>query len=161
MAEIGGPWPLLDLRTLHKIVIYAIENYFSLAKWPPLLSIASSASESYCLHQILKITQSCTVFYEWRAPQLLRNVHNYKTIKWTIKWTIKCWNDHSVIACKLTLYCTATDKDKNKTDTVNMSTGIDNFRYHSWLTGVRSWISKLVESCFPLSGSTVCRSLVG
>ena len=27
------------------IVIFEIENHFSLAKWPPLLSVASSASE--------------------------------------------------------------------------------------------------------------------
>ena len=31
-----GPWPLLNLRPLHRIVIFAIENHFSLAKWPPL-----------------------------------------------------------------------------------------------------------------------------
>ena len=42
--EARGPWPLLNLRTLHRIVIFAIENHFSLAKWPPLLSVASSAS---------------------------------------------------------------------------------------------------------------------
>ena len=40
----GGPWPLLNLRSLHRIVIFAIENHFSLAKWPLLLSVASSAS---------------------------------------------------------------------------------------------------------------------
>ena len=47
-AEIGwqgGPWPLLNLRTPHRIVIFAIENHFSLAKWPPILSVASSASK--------------------------------------------------------------------------------------------------------------------
>ena len=43
-AEIGGPWPLLNLRPLHRIVIFAIENHLSLAKWPPLLSVASSTS---------------------------------------------------------------------------------------------------------------------
>ena len=32
-----GPWPLLNLRPLHRIAIFAIENHFSLAKWPPLL----------------------------------------------------------------------------------------------------------------------------
>ena len=42
--EARGPWPLLNLRPLHRIVIFAIENHFSLAKWPPLLSVASSAS---------------------------------------------------------------------------------------------------------------------
>ena len=31
----GGPWPLLNLRPLHRTVIFAIENHFSLAKWPP------------------------------------------------------------------------------------------------------------------------------
>ena len=40
-----GPWSLLNLRPLHRIVIFAIENHFSLAKWPPLLSVASSASD--------------------------------------------------------------------------------------------------------------------
>ena len=30
-----GPWPLLNLWPLHRIVIFAIENHFSLAKWPP------------------------------------------------------------------------------------------------------------------------------
>ena len=40
----GGPCPLLNLRPLYRIVIFAIENHFSLAKWPPLLSVASSAS---------------------------------------------------------------------------------------------------------------------
>ena len=48
MAEIGGqggPWPLLNLMPLHRIVIFAIENHFSfLVKWPPLLLVASSAS---------------------------------------------------------------------------------------------------------------------
>ena len=50
MAEIGGPegpWPLLNLRPLHRIVIIAIENHFTLAKWPPLLSVASSTSEAF------------------------------------------------------------------------------------------------------------------
>ena len=37
-----GPWPLLNLRPLLRNVIFAIENHFSLAKWPPLLSVASS-----------------------------------------------------------------------------------------------------------------------
>ena len=36
----------LNLRPLHRNVIFAIENHFSLVKWPPLLLIASSASES-------------------------------------------------------------------------------------------------------------------
>ena len=40
----GGPWPLLNLRPLHRIVIFAIENHFSLIKWPSLLSVTSSAS---------------------------------------------------------------------------------------------------------------------
>ena len=35
----GGLWPLLNLRLLHRIVIFAIENHFRLAKWPPLLSV--------------------------------------------------------------------------------------------------------------------------
>ena len=35
----GGPWPLLNLRLLHRIVIFAIENHFRLAKWPPLFSV--------------------------------------------------------------------------------------------------------------------------
>ena len=38
----GGPgrlWPLLNLRPLHRIVILAIENHFSLAKWSPLFSV--------------------------------------------------------------------------------------------------------------------------
>ena len=43
-AEIGGPEPLLNLTPFHRNVIFAIENHFSLAKWPPLLSVASSAS---------------------------------------------------------------------------------------------------------------------
>ena len=30
-AEIGGPWPFLNLRPLHRIVIFAIENHFRLA----------------------------------------------------------------------------------------------------------------------------------
>ena len=37
-AEIvgqGGPWPLLNLRSLHRIVIFVIENHFNLTKWPP------------------------------------------------------------------------------------------------------------------------------
>ena len=41
---IRGPWPLLNLRPFHRIVIFAIEDHFSLANWPPLLSVASSAS---------------------------------------------------------------------------------------------------------------------
>ena len=35
----GGPWPLLNLRPLYRIVIFAIENHFSLVKWPPLFSV--------------------------------------------------------------------------------------------------------------------------
>ena len=43
-----GPWPLLDLRPLHRKIIFAIENHFSLAKWPPLFSVASSVgTEKY------------------------------------------------------------------------------------------------------------------
>ena len=37
-TEIGGqegPWPLLNLRILHRIVIFAIENHFSLTNGPP------------------------------------------------------------------------------------------------------------------------------
>ena len=41
-----GPWPPLNLRPLHRNVIFAIENHLSLAKWPPLLSVASSASDA-------------------------------------------------------------------------------------------------------------------
>ena len=29
-----GTWPLLNLRPLYRIVIFAVENLFSLAKWP-------------------------------------------------------------------------------------------------------------------------------
>ena len=36
----GGPWPLLNLKSLHGIVIFAIELQFS--KVAPLLSVASS-----------------------------------------------------------------------------------------------------------------------
>ena len=39
------PWSLLNLRTLHRIVIFEIGNLFSLVKWPPLLLVASSASK--------------------------------------------------------------------------------------------------------------------
>ena len=42
-AEIGGQWPPLNLRPLHRIVFFAIENQFSLVKQPPLLLVASSA----------------------------------------------------------------------------------------------------------------------
>ena len=42
---MGGPWPLLNLRPLHRNVIFAIEHHFSLVKWPPLLSVASSVSD--------------------------------------------------------------------------------------------------------------------
>ena len=42
----GGSWPLLNLRPLHRIVIFAIENHFSLAKFPPLLLEASSTSDA-------------------------------------------------------------------------------------------------------------------
>ena len=41
-----GAWPLLNLMPLHRNVIFAIENHFSLAKWPPLLLVASSASDT-------------------------------------------------------------------------------------------------------------------
>ena len=55
---IGGgnrwPWPLLNVRTVHRIVIFIIENHFCLAKWPPLLSVASSAS-AY-IHVAIAIT---------------------------------------------------------------------------------------------------------
>ena len=43
-AEIGGQWPPLNLRPLHKIVFFATENQFSLVKQPPLLLVTSSAS---------------------------------------------------------------------------------------------------------------------
>ena len=50
LAAIGGEnrgaRPPLNLRSLHRNVIFAIENHFSLVKWPPLLSVASSASAS-------------------------------------------------------------------------------------------------------------------
>ena len=44
--HIGGrnrrPWPLLNLRPLHRNIVFAANNHFSLAKWPaPLLSVAS------------------------------------------------------------------------------------------------------------------------
>ena len=39
-----GAWPLLNLKLLHRNVIIAIENHFSLARCPPLLSIAFSGS---------------------------------------------------------------------------------------------------------------------
>ena len=38
------PWPLLNLKPLHRNVIFATENHFSLAKWISLLSVAFSAS---------------------------------------------------------------------------------------------------------------------
>ena len=31
----GGPWPLLNLRAIHRNVIFTVENQFSLAKGPP------------------------------------------------------------------------------------------------------------------------------
>ena len=41
-----GAWPLLNLRPLHRNVIFPIENHFSLAKCPPpLLLVASSTCE--------------------------------------------------------------------------------------------------------------------
>ena len=45
-VHIGGrnrrPWPLLYLRSLHRNIVFAANNHFSLAKWPaPLLSVAS------------------------------------------------------------------------------------------------------------------------
>ena len=58
-----GPWPLLNLRPLHRIVIIAIENHFCLVKWPPLISVVSSTSECdgcekwyhiYCLNLTYK-----------------------------------------------------------------------------------------------------------
>ena len=36
----------LNIRPLHRNVIFAIENHFSLAKWPLLPLVASSASAS-------------------------------------------------------------------------------------------------------------------
>ena len=39
-----GPWPPLNLRPLHRNVIFAIENHFGLSKWPLLLLVASSSS---------------------------------------------------------------------------------------------------------------------
>ena len=45
---------LLNLRPLHRIVIFAIENHFSLAKCPHLLLVASPASvESYVTLNLL------------------------------------------------------------------------------------------------------------
>ena len=52
--------PLKFLRTLHRIVIFAIENHFSLAKWPPLLSVASSASGTDDILESL--SEACTIF---------------------------------------------------------------------------------------------------
>ena len=40
----GVQWLLVNLRPLHRNVIFIIENHFSLAKWLPLLSVASPAS---------------------------------------------------------------------------------------------------------------------
>ena len=34
---------LLNLKALHRDLIFAIENHLSLAKWPPLLLVPSSA----------------------------------------------------------------------------------------------------------------------
>ena len=37
-AEVGGPggpWPLLNFKTLHRNSNFAIENHLSLVKWPP------------------------------------------------------------------------------------------------------------------------------
>ena len=44
---VRGPWPLLNFRPLHRNVIFATENCFSLGKVAPLISVASSSSESY------------------------------------------------------------------------------------------------------------------
>ena len=38
------PLPLLNLRPLYRNVIFA-ENHFGLAKWIPLLSVASSSTD--------------------------------------------------------------------------------------------------------------------
>ena len=45
-GEIGGKGGMAPLKSkpLHRNVIFAIENHFSLVKWPPLFSVASSAS---------------------------------------------------------------------------------------------------------------------
>ena len=43
IGGLGGQWPSLNLRPLHRIVFFAIENQFSLVKQPPLLLVASSA----------------------------------------------------------------------------------------------------------------------
>ena len=42
-----GAMAPLNLRPLHRIAFFAIENQFSLVKQPPLLLVASSASGSY------------------------------------------------------------------------------------------------------------------
>ena len=75
------PWPLITLRPLHRNVIYAIENHFSLAKWPSLtfsgflchwllvanhtlqrLSVTGylTTPQYYCMHSI-----SCVLFWLW------------------------------------------------------------------------------------------------
>ena len=41
-----GPGPLLNLRPLHRNVIFAIENHFSLVMCPPLFLVASSTSDA-------------------------------------------------------------------------------------------------------------------
>ena len=43
--EARGTWPPLNFRTLHRNVTFAIENHCSLAKWPPSLLVAFSASD--------------------------------------------------------------------------------------------------------------------
>ena len=39
-----GPWPLLHLRLLHRVVIFTIEKSLQFSKVTPLLSVASSTS---------------------------------------------------------------------------------------------------------------------
>ena len=39
-----GAMSFLVLRPLHRNVIFALENHINLARWPPLLSVTSSAS---------------------------------------------------------------------------------------------------------------------
>ena len=65
-----GPWPLLNSKPLHRNVIFAIENHFSLVKWPPLLSVASSAS----------VTTGMTHLQSWPSP-LMIVIHVYTKMK--------------------------------------------------------------------------------
>ena len=44
IGEPGGPFSLLNLKPLHRNVIFTIQTHFSLAKVASLLSVTSSAS---------------------------------------------------------------------------------------------------------------------